>query len=103
MLDTINDKCTTKRTTKSKKMIMGRRLNQLYKDKIFEDNLENENGSSDYYEQITDTEREIMSYLDIKDIHMVKPQERKSVYFQRKKTPTLLLPKKISHLFRRRF
>jgi hypothetical protein len=86
-----------------RKSITGKKLNHLiYKDKILKDKLENSH-VTDFYEEITDTEREIMSYFDSKDIEMVKPAERKSLYFQNKKTPTLLLPKKISHLFRRRF
>ena len=47
---------------------MGRKLNHLYKDKIFESKLEDSCSASDIYEEITDTEREIMSYLDQKDI-----------------------------------
>ena len=78
---------------------MGKKLDPLFKDKIFED----ADSLNDYYEEITDTEREIMSYLDHADIQMVKPEERKSLYFQdKKKTPTLLLPIKVSPLFRRR-
>ena len=66
-------------------------------DSIEEEKLQD----NDFYEEITDLEREIMSYLDKTDIKRVKPEERKHSYFT-KNTRSFLLPIKKSRMFLRR-
>ncbi len=45
----------------------------------------NDEEKEDCYEAITETEREIMSYLDNINIQMVKPEEISHKYFQQKR------------------
>ena len=66
------------KSSNNKNRISGKKLNRLYNEKLFDDKL---NDEEDYYEEITDLERDIMSYLDEIDILMVKPEERKRLYF----------------------
>ena len=66
------------KSSNNKNRISGKKLNRLYNEKLFDDKL---NDEEDDYEGITDLERDIMSYLDEIDILMVKPEERKRLYF----------------------